>query len=703
MFWSKTWFLLIATVAAVAVAVALLSARPLQRDLERETGARLERAQHSASLLLKVNARKWIDTAAQVATDAVLVEALEQATKGPADLGLVHKTVQERLRYFNDKMKVDLVWATDARGRVIARAGLDDHVYKDGIEGFPLVADALRGFRGDDAWSIGGKLYRVAASPVIARDHYAGSLIVGQEVAGELAQSMKRVLDVDVAFLLRGRVLAGSAQLPVLAQLPLLVDQHFEEMTQNGRSAPLTIDQGGEGFLVVLAPFVGEAQDHKAAYALLVPRQSAVSFGYLAGQLFASDPKTLPWLQLAPIAAGLLLALIIGFLLMRAEVIRPLKRLAREAQSLARGDLTRLDDDRHPGRFGTVARAVNTTLDRVGAAPRLTVTPAREPFAREPRFIARGDGRDGRDGRDELSPEPMGKREVRPEPALRETRPDVSAGEARSEAFGRRELRTEGPAAGRASVAPASPFAPPPDNGRQTDVEPASVPEFDSRATVSRQRPIPVQQPFSGESRPTDVRGNPEHGRAPVATSGPSMPTMQQMSPVRSDTEPQTMGPDFVEAPPSEVKPLLIPHKPPPLPAQHHAPPPPIPAPMPRQTVLGVGAPGPSVQKDPFDDETAVAGPTEALLRAARETPPPAAIHSAEAALDAEFRQVYRDFIETKQACGEPTEGITYDKFSGKLRTNRQQLITRYSCKTVRFQVYVKDGKAALKATPVTS
>jgi len=179
---------LIALVGALAIAVAILAARPLQHDLQHETGARLERAQHSASLLLKVNARKWIDTAAQVATDAVLVEALEQATKGPADLGLVHKTVQERLRYFNEKMKVDLVWASDARGRVIARAGLDEQVYKDGIEGFPLVADALRGLRGDDCWSLGGKLYRVAASPVIARDHYAGSLVVGQEVASEFAQ-----------------------------------------------------------------------------------------------------------------------------------------------------------------------------------------------------------------------------------------------------------------------------------------------------------------------------------------------------------------------------------------------------------------------------------------------------------------------------------------------------------------------------------
>ncbi|HZA15077.1 MAG TPA: MXAN_5187 C-terminal domain-containing protein [Myxococcaceae bacterium] len=27
--------------------------------------------------------------------------------------------------------------------------------------------------------------------------------------------------------------------------------------------------------------------------------------------------------------------------------------------------------------------------------------------------------------------------------------------------------------------------------------------------------------------------------------------------------------------------------------------------------------------------------------------------------------------------------------------------MSRYNCRTVRFQVYVKEGKAALKATPV--
>jgi hypothetical protein len=70
--------------------------------------------------------------------------------------------------------------------------------------------------------------------------------------------------------------------------------------------------------------------------------------------------------------------------------------------------------------------------------------------------------------------------------------------------------------------------------------------------------------------------------------------------------------------------------------------------------------------------------------------------------LDAQFRSVYEEFIETKQRCGESTDGVTYDKFALKLKANLDQLMSRYACRTVRFQVYVKDGKAALKATPVS-
>lgn len=68
---------------------------------------------------------------------------------------------------------------------------------------------------------------------------------------------------------------------------------------------------------------------------------------------------------------------------------------------------------------------------------------------------------------------------------------------------------------------------------------------------------------------------------------------------------------------------------------------------------------------------------------------------------DRHFQDVFRDFVATREKCGEAADGLTYDKFRAKLLKNKDQLVAKYQCRTVRFQVYVKDGKAALKATPV--
>ena len=69
--------------------------------------------------------------------------------------------------------------------------------------------------------------------------------------------------------------------------------------------------------------------------------------------------------------------------------------------------------------------------------------------------------------------------------------------------------------------------------------------------------------------------------------------------------------------------------------------------------------------------------------------------------VDPYFKQVYDQFIAVKQSCNEPTTGLTYQKFTEKLIKNRDDLMSKTGCKEVRFTVYVKDGKAALKATPV--
>ena len=69
--------------------------------------------------------------------------------------------------------------------------------------------------------------------------------------------------------------------------------------------------------------------------------------------------------------------------------------------------------------------------------------------------------------------------------------------------------------------------------------------------------------------------------------------------------------------------------------------------------------------------------------------------------VDPYFKSVFDQFVSVKKSCGEPTAGLTYPKFSEKLIKNRDDLMAKTGCKEVRFTVYVKDGKAALKATPV--
>jgi hypothetical protein len=73
----------------------------------------------------------------------------------------------------------------------------------------------------------------------------------------------------------------------------------------------------------------------------------------------------------------------------------------------------------------------------------------------------------------------------------------------------------------------------------------------------------------------------------------------------------------------------------------------------------------------------------------------------AEAQRLAEWRQVFEEFVATKRECGESLDGFTYEKFEQTLKKNQEALIQRHGAARVRFSVYVKDGKAALKASPL--
>lgn len=119
----------------------------------------------------------------------------------------------------------------------------------------------------------------------------------------------------------------------------------------------------------------------------------------------------------------------------------------------------------------------------------------------------------------------------------------------------------------------------------------------------------------------------------------------------------------------------------------------PTPTPTPREELLAAYP-----EFDGDDDATIVAEPPEELLEASDGEP------LREAALsddDRHFREVFEQYVATQKECGESIDGLTFDKFARKLQTTRDNVMDRHGASTVRFTVYVKDGRAAIKASPL--
>jgi hypothetical protein len=171
--------------------------------------------------------------------------------------------------------------------------------------------------------------------------------------------------------------------------------------------------------------------------------------------------------------------------------------------------------------------------------------------------------------------------------------------------------------------------------------------------TVSGLTPAPVSVPPVPVPAPTP-------GRPPVPDILPPGPARTLMltnmsAGLGTNASPSgefaTISPSsLIESPPTAV--------PPPVPP----PPPPPPAPA--------AAPAPKAAAAPRDDDAG------------------------------HFQQVYEDYLALRAKCGESTS-VSSDKFFAKLRSNRDQLIAKYGCRSARFSVYVKDGKAAIKASPL--
>jgi hypothetical protein len=106
----------------------------------------------------------------------------------------------------------------------------------------------------------------------------------------------------------------------------------------------------------------------------------------------------------------------------------------------------------------------------------------------------------------------------------------------------------------------------------------------------------------------------------------------------------------------------------------------PAPAPAPTPTPVKRGAIG----TIPGGDEWTIQ--TEPELHAQRE---------------AYFQQVFQEFSKRKVENDEGIESLSFGKFAEVLRANTADLMKRPGVIDVRFSIYVKDGKVALKASVI--
>lgn len=63
--------------------------------------------------------------------------------------------------------------------------------------------------------------------------------------------------------------------------------------------------------------------------------------------------------------------------------------------------------------------------------------------------------------------------------------------------------------------------------------------------------------------------------------------------------------------------------------------------------------------------------------------------------------KLYDEFVTTRRQCGESVDSVSFAGFKRKISKTETAVRDRFDCDEVRFEIYVKGGRAAIKATPV--
>lgn len=651
---SRIWYVILAILLAAAYYIVALAVGQYNRRNASAMDETLKADSQVVSWAMQVDARRRLDVLLLAAVDPAVGKALKGAN-GKEPIPQASKDDGAKaLRAFNDKLPAeyrnDALFVADREGRLVAQIGYDGVVAIPEFElgGYAAVFDALHGFLRDDTWVWGGRIARVVTRPV--EDEVGqpplGAVVGLRWVDNGFAKEIGKRTRTNIAFFALGQRVASAANtegfeentLEALgADLPNVVAD--KQFKETGRTdvRPLGTDDKG-GVLFVRLP--GDAWELGAGFAVARQKVSIASpLGFINGADDADKRNVKMWI-VALVAIG---AILFGFLFSFLEHSLPMREMARQADKLKKGEIDVLQLPRFRGGYRAIATDINNGIQRV---------------------VEKGGGtaRKPADLESILGPVPA--------------QPNMSA------------------------------FSFPMADG---SAPPQTAPNIGAPPPPFAGGPPAAAQTGPSNRFPNTPTGPGGPGVPPPAASRPGPPGQQQPPPAVA-SRPNAVNPGTF---PGQERTMAMQNAPPPpfggAPPPNVGPPGANASPHSATVAASPGANknmgGPTAPAFPTnavtgkplkeeDEQTMVAQPSADLIAATGG-------HNAAQDPAAEWHQVYEEFLRTKRECGEPTDGLTFEKFQQTLKKNRDALMQRHGCKRVKFSVYVKEGRASLKATPV--
>ncbi len=378
---SRFWYVLLGLFLGLSIFVLSLATSMYNRAGARAMGEALSSDSQVVAWYLRDDARQRSGRLIQFGVDPDIAKYLQKSSDAEAK---VPEDAKDRLLSALKKVNAsipkedqfDAVFAVDQAGRVVAYLGYEQASGMSDFElgGYPVVADALRGYVRDDTLVL-DRVYRVVARPV---EYDMGSLpagaIIGARIVDDrFARELSSRTGAAIAFYVNGeRAASGSPEGFATSQLDQIVGdmatlEADTDYMDKGRSKVRTIG----GLLgVQYSRLPGEAWQLGGGFAVA---RLPVAVDGLFGFFKNADDKDKQQANLPLAVAIAVVAAAVGLLFTVFEHTRPLGAFKSEAERLAKGQIDQLQASRFHGVFRKIAADLNDGMDQVmakGGGPR---------------------------------------------------------------------------------------------------------------------------------------------------------------------------------------------------------------------------------------------------------------------------------------------------------------------------------------------